>query len=79
MRDGKEIELHPPFCELCGTHMGEEYCFEDGIWENPNEYNEYGNNTCPNPKCRQEYEYEEGCMMVLTEEQLELLRKHKGL
>jgi len=57
LRDGRKIELDPPFCEVCGTHMGEEYCLEDGKFENPYGYEDYGENTCPNPKCRQEYNY----------------------
>jgi len=76
--NGVKWELHPPFCELCGTHMGEMYNVKHG-WSNPNKHESYGDNTCPNPKCKQEYKYEEGDMMVLSEDDLNLLRKARGL
>jgi len=80
MRNGKKVELHPPFCDLCKTHMGREYHREGemgGSWKNPNEYESFEDSTCP--KCGQKYIYEEGLVLSLTKKQLGLLRKHKGL
>ena len=75
--DGVEWELHGPFCELCGNHMGLMYnnkkdSYTLPRWKNPNDYNAYGDNTCS--KCGQKYIYNEGPMMDLSEKQLDLLR-----
>lgn len=72
--DGKEWEEQDLYCEVCGAHMGELYNFETGKFENPHNYEDYGDNECP--KCGQKYEYIEGDVIVLSEEQKELLRKH---
>jgi hypothetical protein len=68
---GVKWELHPPFCELCGAHMGEMYNVKRG-WKNPYNHESYGDNTCP--ICFQKYEYVEGDRMVLSEDDLKLLR-----
>ena len=75
--DGKKWEEMGPYCQICGAHMGELYDPEEGKFENPYNYDEYGHNKCP--KCSQEYEYAEGNSAVFSEDQLKLLRKHAGL
>ena len=74
--EGKIWEARGHRCEICGTYMGELYRQGDEGWINPFNYETYGDNTCRG--CGQEYIYEEGQMMYLTEEQLEILRKHAG-
>jgi len=75
--DGVEWEEQGPYCEICGAHMGELYSRETEWFENPNHYEEYGNNKCP--KCGQTYGYIESNSVILSAEQLELLREHAGL
>ena len=75
MYDGKEWEARGHRCEICGTYLAELYRPDDG-WINPFNYETYGGNKCRG--CGQEYIYDEGQMMHLTEEQLEILRKHAG-
>ena len=87
--DGKKWEEMGPYCQICGAHMGELYSQAEGIkgtkgtkgingkFENPHNYEEYGRNKCP--KCGQEYEYLEGDGIILSKEQLDILRKHAGL
>ena len=73
--DGMEWEEQGPYCVLCGAHMGRLYnrdaptgkCFI-----NPHNYEEYGDNTCP--ECGQEHAYDERQMVVLNKEQLDVLR-----
>jgi hypothetical protein len=74
--DGQLWEEQGPYCKICKAHMGHNPdmtpCFI-----NPHGYESYANNTCPD--CGQEYEYEEGNMLALSEEQLQLLAKHRGV
>ena len=44
------------------------------ICDTPFELATYSDGECPN--CKQKYEYEEGTTMVLTYEQVEVLKKH---
>lgn len=74
--EGTEWKQDGPFCDLCGFHFGEIYNSEKGI-KNPHGYESYDDNTCPN--CGAEYKYNEGLTLVLTEKDLDLLRKEKGI
>jgi len=57
--------------------MGELYNEKTGKFKNPHSYEEYGNNTCS--RCGQKYSYGECDMLVLSKEQLKILRKHVGI
>ena len=74
LRDGIKVELEPPFCLICGAHMGEEY--SNGKLSNPHGYEPYGNNTCP--KCGRGYEYLESDSMILSDEELDMIRRSNG-
>lgn len=76
--DGKvyKAQKHGYRCQLCGTYMDQYYSEKHG-WINPHGFEDYGDNTCH--ACGQKYEYEEGGVMILTEEQLATLRKLKGI
>ena len=85
---GWMYEEQGPWCELCDTHMGKTlYCstipYDNDLGlkafePDPNtSWKGYFGGTCP--KCGQEYTYEEMCVIELTEDQLNLLRKDKGL
>jgi hypothetical protein len=80
---GVEWEEQGPYCELCNAHMGVYYNAigvitpdQIGKWPtcfiNPHGYEPYSENTCP--ECGQEYKYEEGLILKLSEEQLQALR-----
>jgi hypothetical protein len=79
--DGVEWKECGPYCELCRAHMGR-YYNSDGIkvegekypvhFLNPHGYESYSRNRCP--ECGQRYVYEEGNMLDLSEQQLQLLR-----
>jgi uncharacterized protein with PIN domain len=77
-KDGKvyKAQKHGFRCALCNAYMDMYYSQKHG-WIDPHHYDGYGDITCS--KCGQEYKYEEGNMMVLSEEQLDALRKLKGL
>ena len=72
---GKKWEVEGMPCFICGTIMSELYREEEGF-ANPHNYEDYGPNKCHN--CGQEYHYDEGDMILLSKEQLALLRKHAG-
>ena len=88
MIDGHLYEEMGPYCVLCGAHMGQ-YYFGDATYDevqnrhfpemflNPHNYESYGTNTCPS--CGMKYDYEEGNMMVLTDEDKEAIRKVRGI
>lgn len=71
--DGVTWELEGPFCEFCGTHIGMLYDPIGGRWINPNGYEEYGSTKCSG--CGMEYQYDEGISPVLTDEEMEVIRK----
>ena len=72
VENGIEYEEQGPYCQLCGAHMGLYYSDEgEPDFLNPHDYEDYGDNTCPN--CGAEYEYTEGDALVLTEEDKEAL------
>lgn len=77
MVDKTEWEAQGPYCDICGAHMGELYNEKTGEFKNPHGYEDYGSNTCP--RCGQGYSYEEGGVIVLSKEQLAILRRHAGL
>ena len=57
--------------------MGELYDFKSGKFMNPNNWEDFGDNTCPT--CGQKYKWLEGYAIELTEEQTDLLRRHAGV
>jgi hypothetical protein len=76
--DGVEYEEMGPYCQLCNAHMGEYYnAKQNPCFINPHKYEAYGDNECPS--CKMPYIYDEGNMMKLNEEELDLLRKHRGV
>jgi len=75
LKNGVRIELEPPFCLICGAHMGEEY--DGNTFSNPHNYESYGTNICP--KCGREYKYIEADHMTLSNEELDLIRRKEGM
>jgi hypothetical protein len=91
--NGTAYEEQGPYCCLCGAHYGD-YYYSNGRfgWDteastdkplmflNPHDYDSYSTNTCPD--CGAVYDYEEGNMLVLTDEDkqalLALRRKDNG-
>ena len=74
--DGMMYEERGPYCQLCGGHMGTYYNIDKGGIANPHGRKPYGKNTCPH--CGAKYEYNEGDMLVLTEEDKKALLAIRG-
>lgn len=74
LRNGVKVDLEPPFCLICGAHMGEEY--SDDKISNPHGYELYGNNACP--KCGRGYEYLESDSIILSNDELDIIRRSRG-
>ena len=79
--NGTEYEEMGPYCILCKSHMGE-YYYSGGkqkgdlrnqprMFLNPHKYESFDGNTCP--ECGTEYEYDEGNMIVLSDEDKKVL------
>ena len=76
--DGLIYEEQGPYCVLCGAHMGQYYCAKgEPTFLDPHNWQDYGGNTCP--QCGAEYTYEEGNDLDLTVEDLEAIRKVRGI
>jgi len=76
--DGLKYEEEGPYCILCGAHMGMYYCSDgEPTFLNPHGWEGYGNNNCP--QCNASYPYEEGVDLELTIEDLNAIRKARGI
>jgi len=81
LADGIAYEEEGPYCELCKAHMGQyynpnaDYRKGEDIFVNPHGYESYGDNQCPN--CGAEYFYNEGNVLKLTEEELQIIYKRR--
>jgi hypothetical protein len=65
-----------PYCDLCGNNMGKYYNHTDGFI-NPHNYESYSDNICP--VCGAKYHYYEGNLLELTRQEMDLIRKHRGI
>jgi hypothetical protein len=77
--DGVTYIEEGPRCEFCGCHMGKLYNPKakegEKTFINPNNYNDFKRNRCRG--CGMEYEYNEGMIPILSDEDKKLILKNR--